>query len=214
MWQCIQVCLKVSFQSDFAFWVLCLGLWSTWTWVFCRVQKVWIDLHSSTCRHSVRQVIFVEDGYFFPILISLGVVGLVKLFTPSWFKFGNGICQENCPFYLDFPVLAGYRFLNYALIILSIFLESVMSRFSFLILSFWLLFLSILLSLAMGMLILLIFQRTNFWIQQLFVWFCFYFFISASIYFSSQMDFFPAIYSSWVCLLLFLLEISVMLLSC
>jgi hypothetical protein len=162
------------------------------------------SLFSSVLRFQIGLFDFLESSFLSSLFVYINW---------SWFNFGI-IYWENCPFYLDFPVLAGYRFLNYALIILSIFLESVMSRFSFLILSFWLLFLSILLSLAMGMLILLIFQRTNFWIQQLFVWFCFYFFISASIYFSSQMDFFPAIYSSWVCLLLFLLEISVMLLSC
>ena len=46
--------------------VLCWSLWSTWTWVLCRVV-IWINLHSCAYRQPIRLASFGEDTFFFPL---------------------------------------------------------------------------------------------------------------------------------------------------
>jgi hypothetical protein len=89
------------------------------------------------------------------------------------------------------------------------FVSVVMSPFSFLILLIWILSLCYLVSLSKGLSILLIFQRTNSWFCWFFVlFFLFFFFFFLLGWFQAWVWLFPAVYSSWVYLLIFAVEIS------
>jgi hypothetical protein len=121
----------------------------------------------------------------------------------SLFNVGTGICLENCPFHQDFPVLSHIGFCTriwcFFFWISSV--SVVMSPSSFLILLIWILSL---VNLAKNLSILLSFQRNSSW----FGWFFVQFLLFVFGWFHPRVWLFPAFYSSWVCLFLFLLELS------
>ena len=61
--QCIQGCPQFLFYQDQWIWTLCWGLWSTWTWVLCRVMDMGLSAFFHTL-HPVRPASFVEDAFF------------------------------------------------------------------------------------------------------------------------------------------------------
>lgn len=139
--------------------------------------------------------------------IFLGFVGLLRLFHPIFLSFISGIYQENHPFCLDFTILWSTEILKYDLMILWISLVSVMSSFSFLILLIWIFSLWLLVCLAMGFSTWFSLRTNSVSLILYIVLFLFY-------WFQSCVWLFPAIYSSWMCLLLFVLDLSGALFSC
>ena len=118
--------------------------------------------------------------------ISLCYMGLFRSFTCFDLILVPGICLENNPFHIDFPVLLiigfcsriWWFFLNF------LFFFFVISPFSFLILLIWILPLCPLVNLVKILSILLILsQRTSFW-------FCWFFVLFSLVHFVPDFDYF------------------------
>lgn len=72
------------------------------------------------------------------VFISLGVIGLFKLFVRFWFNFGKRYLQKKIIYFFRFSSLMEFWFLKYVLMILWISsMLPVMFPFLFLILSVW-----------------------------------------------------------------------------
>ena len=121
-----------------------------------------------------------------------------------------GICLENCPFHPDFPILLSISFCSRIWRFSWIYMVFiVMFPFSFLILLIWILSLCRLISLDKGLFILLIFSKNQLLVLLII---CTVIFVSTS--WTSALIVFAAIYSYWVYLLVFVLELSDVLSSC
>ena len=107
--------------------------------------------------------------------VSLGVIGLFKLYLFSWFNFGIGT-YPKLSIYFTFSNFVEYRFSKYDLVILCISSVSVvMFPFSFLILIIWMLSLWLLVSLDKGLSIWLIFLKNQLCFIDSLYFLCFYF---------------------------------------
>ena len=137
--------------------------------------------------------------------ISLGVIGLFKLFIWSWFNFGKWYLWRKLSISLRFYNFVQYMFLDHDIRILGF------PSYSFYvppILLTWMPFLHLLVWIRV---------YSSCWFSQransLFHWFFTLFSLFLFYWFQPSVWLFPTVYSSWMCLILFVLWFSGALLS-
>lgn len=64
LYQWVQGYSPLSLLLDLIGPVLCWGIWSSWTWVLCRLIDMYFFF---TYRHPIRPAPFVEDAFPFPV---------------------------------------------------------------------------------------------------------------------------------------------------